>query len=169
MAPLECKVTVGKVALEAPGPLRRLRGMTAATGDRVAPAEVQLPESVVPVEPEAREVPDTTAHPVQVRMERPVEEAVPAAAAEPSVAERTVAAARVETLARLVMEEPASSGMLCRLLVEMVEMAAIRALQVRAVRPVSAELAARRDKPVLRRTSVGTAATVETVTPAVMP
>ena len=140
-----------------------------ATGDQVAPAEVQLPESVVPVELEARAVLDTTAHPVQVRMERTAVVAGSEAAAEPLVAERTAAAARVETLARLVMEEPASSGMRCRLLVEMVEMVAIPALQVRAVRPVSAALAALRDKTVLRRPSVGTAATVETVTPAVMP
>lgn len=131
--------------------------------------EAQLPESVVPVEPEARAVPAITAHPVQVRMERTVEAAGSEAAAEPLVAERTAAGARAEMLVRLAMEELAFSDLLCRLLVEMVEMVAIPALQVRAVRPVSAELAALRDKMVLRRPSVGTAATVETVTPAVMP
>ena len=97
-----------------------------ATADPVASAEAQHQELVVPVEPEAMAVPDTTARLTAVRMERTAAMADPVVAvATRLMVERMALAERAGMRAMPATAEVAQTEPLWRQMVERGEMVAI--------------------------------------------
>lgn len=97
-----------------------------ATADPVVSAEVQHQELVVPVEPEAMAVPDTTAQLTAVRMERTAAMADPVVAvATRLMVERMALAERAGMRALPATAEVAQTEPLWRQMVERGEMVAI--------------------------------------------